>query len=115
MKQPLPQSEFKWVPEHDLQKLGEIIATYDINMTGDEIQEVHIGYILEVDLHYPSVLHDSHSDYPLCPERMKISREMLSPYCKNILADLNRKPCRVEKLVNHLGDRKNYIIHYRTL
>ena len=32
-----------------------------------------IGYILEVDLEYCKELHDSHSDYPLPPEKLEIS------------------------------------------
>ena len=37
-----------------------------------------IGYILEVDLEYCKKLHDSHSDYPLAPEKLKSSSDMLS-------------------------------------
>ena len=32
-------------------------------------------YILEVDLKYCKELHDSHSDYPLCPEKIEVSSE----------------------------------------
>ena len=32
------------------------------------------GYILEVDVDYPSKLHKLHSDMPFLPERMKIDK-----------------------------------------
>ena len=32
------------------------------------------GYILDVDVEYPSDLHDLHSDLPFLPERMKINK-----------------------------------------
>ena len=40
--------------------------------------------MLEVDLEYPSELHKLHNDYPLVPEELEISQNMLSKYCFNI-------------------------------
>ena len=34
-----------------------------------------MGYILEVDLECTSELHDLHNDYPLAPEKLKISQK----------------------------------------
>ena len=42
-----------------------------------------MGYILEVDLDYPEHLHDQHNCYPLAPEKMQISSDMLSDYQKD--------------------------------
>ena len=36
-----------------------------------------IGYILELGLEYPSELHKMHNDYPLVPEKLEISQNML--------------------------------------
>ena len=33
--------------------------------------EFEIGYNLDVDLTYPDLLHDAHSDYPICPKETK--------------------------------------------
>ena len=42
------------------------------------------GMIMEVDLEYPSSLHKLHNDYPLAAEKIRVNREMLSPYCEMI-------------------------------
>ena len=52
--------------------------------------------ILEVDLSYPEELHDSHNDYPLCPERVECDKG-------------------VKKLIPNLRDKNNYVIHYKNL
>jgi len=46
------------------------------------------GYIVEVDLLYPDHLHLEHNSFPLAPERLHITRDMLSPYAKGWLKSL---------------------------
>ena len=41
-----------------------------------------IGYLLEVDLEYSIKLHELHNDYPLAPEKLAVSSDMLLKYCK---------------------------------
>ena len=57
------------------------------------------GYILEVDLEYPTELHNLHNDYPCAPEKMSITKDMLSPYCKQILEKFGISIGQVSKLV----------------
>ena len=47
------------------------------------------GCSIECDLEYPSSLHDLHNMYPLAPEKILITEDMLSPYCKQIFNDFN--------------------------
>ena len=47
-------------------------------------QNSPIESILEVDREYPDELHELHNDYPLAPEKLEISHNMLSNYCSNI-------------------------------
>ena len=37
------------------------------------------GWILEVDLEYPTYLHDAHNDYPLAPEKKVIRADVRIP------------------------------------
>ena len=65
-----------------------------------------IGYFLEVDLKYPSKLHNFHNDYPLAPEKLEISLDMLSKYCSDIADKCGIKVGGVSKLVPNLRDKK---------
>ena len=105
MTQSLPVSDFKWVDEKDVKSFNVMTVQDDADT----------GYFLEVDLEYPKELHDLHSDYPLAPEKMLISHEMLSPYQQQLKEDLGYKPARVEKLVPNPWNKEKYIIHYRNL
>ena len=85
MSQKLPVNGFKWL--EDTSEINEeFIKNYDEN---------NKGYILEVDIKYPRKLHDLHSDLPFLPKRMNIDK------CK--------------KLVCNLHNKKNYVVHIKSL
>ena len=73
-----------------------------------------IGYILKVDLEYPDELHKLHDYYPLSPEKLAIPYD-LSDYCKKIADKHEIKVGDVKKLISNLGDKTNYVVHYRNL
>ena len=68
-----------------------------------------------VGLEYPSQLHELHNDYPLAPEKLEISQNMLSKYCFNIANEYGIKTGRVNKLVSNLDNKSKYVVHYRNL
>ena len=74
-----------------------------------------IGYILEVDLGYPSELLDFHNDYPLCSEKIEISSYMLSKYCSDIANKYGVKVDGVKKFVPNLRNKAKHVVHYSNL
>ena len=93
-------------------KLLKNVDGFDVNSIS---KKSPIRYILEVDLEYPDELHESHSDYPLAPEKLAVPYEMLSDYCKIIADKYGIKIGDVEKLIPNLGNKTNYVLHYRDL
>ena len=73
------------------------------------------GYILEVNLEYPKELHELHNDYPLAPEKLTVTNDILSNYCKSIADKYDIKVGDVKKLIPNLGNRTKYVVHYRNL
>ena len=85
----LPCADFKW--SDDIQNTEDVLQ-YD---NGEH------GYFLEVDLGYPIELHDSHSDYPIAPESLKVSADMVSDFSKQIYTHYHDgKPCRDDNVKN---------------
>ena len=103
MSQYLPYSRFKWLSEKE-------IGDFCLNSISENSS---IGYIIEVDLEYPSELHDLHNDHPLAPETLEISQNMLSKYCSNIANKYGIKIDGVNKLVSNLINKSKYVAHYR--
>ena len=77
MSIPLPKHGFEWMEPNELENWRNYSS------------------ILEVDLEYPSSLHDLHNHYPLAPEQININK--------------------VKTLVPNLGDKEKYMLHYENL
>ena len=100
MSQFLPTGDFRWLSEKQIEKI-------DIMSVSKRSER---GYILEVDIEYPSELHDEHNDYPLAPENITITPDMYSPLQKEKFPAASE-----EKLTPNLNNKMNYVIHYRNL
>ena len=100
MSKYLPTGKFKWK------------ENINLNNYSDESKK---GLILEVDLEYPKELHDLHNDFPLAPEKIKVSENMLSNYCKKISNKFNISTGLVHKLIPTLYNKEKYVLHYKNL
>ena len=105
MSQYQPTSNFKWMTDKEISKIDS--AKYKEN--GKK------GLILEVYLEYPIELHDLRNDYPVASEKLNVSNNMLSEYCKKIAEKYNISIGLVRKLILRLKDKKEYVLHYRNL
>ncbi|XP_039278588.1 uncharacterized protein LOC120350181 [Nilaparvata lugens] len=83
MSKPLPFGDFQWINL----SMNDLLESKE----GDEY-----GYILEVDVSYPSSLHVDHCDLPFLPEQISIGIDQ-------------------KKLCAHVNSRKQYIVHYIAL
>lgn len=105
MSQYLPTGNFKWLSQKKMDKLN--LAEY--------AKDSEKGLILEVDLDYPKQLHDLHNSYPLAPEQIKVQKNMLSNYCKQIAEKYNISTGLAAKLIPTLNKKERYVLHYRNL
>ena len=105
MTQYLSHGRFKWLSKKEIDE-------FDLNLVKENSS---VGYILEADLGYPSELHDLRDDYPLAPEKLEISQDMLSKYCSDIADKYGIKIGGVNKLLPNLRNKKKYVVHYRNL
>ena len=78
-------------------------------------EKTEVGYILELDFKYPKELHELHNDYPLAPEKLAVTNDILSNYCKSIADKYEIKTGNIKKLIRNLGNKNKYIVHYRNL
>ena len=95
MSQPLPTGGFKWMKNLTVDLVLKILEKEQARKNGGYCQRGTVGFLLEVDLEYPSELWKKHNDYPLAPERLNIDG--------------------VEKLICHFKPRKNYVVHFVNL
>ena len=79
------------------------------------VKESKTGFILDADLEYPEKLHALHNNYPLAPEKLAVSYEVLSDFCRKIANKYGMKVGDVKELISYLSNKTNYILHYRDL
>ena len=95
MSQYLPTARFRWMSEKQIKKID--LAKYR--------EDSNKGLILEVDLEYPDELHDLHNDYPLGPEKVKVTKDMLSDYWREIAEKYKISTSLVHKLIPTLSNK----------
>ena len=100
---PLPLKDFEIVEEISLE---DILSKDD---------EGDIGYIVEVDLHYPDGLHDKNSDFPLISDKEAVDPIELSEYQSELKTALNVSSSKIKKLRQTYHSKMNYVTHYRNL
>ena len=105
MSQYLPTSGFRWFNKQEIENLN--LSEYN--------QDNEKGAILEVDLEYPKELHNLHNDYPLAPEKIKVTKDMLSDYSRKMAEKFKVSTGLVHKLIPTLGKKEKYVLHYRNL
>ena len=101
MSQSLPTDGFRFLQQEEISLLRLQDLSYD-----DED-----GYVIEVDLHYPTSLHNQHDDYPLAPESLVIDRGMYAPTQQSVFPESAPQ----KKLSPNLQDKVKYVVHYRNL
>ena len=74
MSQYLPTGNFRWMTDKEISKID----------LGKYKKDGKKGLIPEADLEYLRELHSLHNDYPVAPEKLNVSNNMLSGCCKKI-------------------------------
>ena len=124
-----PSSYINYLDANNLYGLAmcQKLPYKDIKFVEGNFTEEHIhtwsdlgyGFILDVDLEYPKELHDKHNDYPLAPEIMNITADMLSDTQKEIYKSyhFNKTPKdeKTNKLVLNVNNKENYVVHIKVL
>ena len=99
----------QFLPTHGFRLLSsDEITALELENLRDDSKD---GYICEVDLHYPTKLHNHHDDYPFAPESLVIDREMYSPTQQSVFPESIPQ----KKLTPNLRDKTRYAVHYRNL
>ena len=74
MSAPLPVGNFRFLTERENTDFNLVVIAVNSDT----------GYIIECDLTYPKSLHHLHNDYPMAPEHLTVSPDMLSDICNEI-------------------------------
>ena len=111
MSKPLPYGNLRWLEDGVRPKTIKDWLKY-IKKKGTR---QHVGHIYEVDLEYPSELHDLHNDYPCAAEKLCVTDEILSDYCQSIKDKFKISNGKVRKLIPTLYNKEKYVLYEENL
>ena len=75
---PIITDNFRWMTDKEINKID----------LGKYKKDGKKGLILEVDLEYSKNLQELHNDYLVTPEKVKVSKNIQSDYCKKITKNI---------------------------
>ena len=101
----LPYGSFRWIRVTD-KNINKALSKKD--------NSLH-GYFLEVDIFLPDELHDYQNCFPVAPEKLHVTEDMLSKEQIEDIKKFNIKIGLTKNLIPNLYPKKNYVIHYRNL
>lgn len=105
MMQKLPLKDFRWLTGEELNSLD--IQSFDVD--GED------GLIVECDLVYPECLFETHKDYPLAPNSISITKDMLSEDAQQFLQDNHIHFSKQDRLTPNYLPKNNYVVHIKNL
>ena len=97
----LPYDVFRWIK----------ITDKNINTALNKKDNSLHGYFLEVDMYCPDELHDYQNDFPMAPEKLIVTEDMLLAEQIEIIKQFGLKIGITKKLIPNLFPKKNYIVH----
>ena len=100
----IPQEGFKFLTEGEKQNIN----WKEVDLTSD------VGYFVECDLNYPEQIWECTQDFPLCPENVEITYDMLSPLQKTSLEHIyGRTSYKQKKLTATFLPKKGMYVNLR--
>lgn len=102
MCQKLPDGNYKW----------ENPTSFTESFIHNIADDADVGYVLEVDLSFPTEIHDALKDYAPAVEKTSFTDSAFMSTLAD-LADINRGD--EKKLIPNLESKERYVIHYRNL
>ena len=100
----LPQKDVKWLKVTE-KTINRVLTKKNTSLH---------GYILKVDIYLPDELHNKQNDFSVFPEKLTVTKDMLSQQ-QIYIKDFNIRIGTTKKLIPNLFPKKNHIVHYRNL
>jgi hypothetical protein len=132
MMMKLPHSEFRWLSSEELSQFDidgfdamgdygvvlEVISQNLANKNQSKLMkrnQINLLLLSQVDLLYPDYLHDEHRDFPLAPEQLVITKNMLSQEMQAFLSSHGLRFSKQKRLTQTFLPKEGYVTHIKNL